>query len=267
MRDFGDINPAVYLLSRLGTASGLRDGVSVALSGQWSQEPAVAVGLSDMVTYDPSKNATIYLESGVEKTEYAGNGVYKVRAYATAATSGGQSTWGVNERIPASGFYSWDYNSPASPPITYTFGWFGTMPNIKTIIFSLEIQSARKDAREWYGCGSIANIYVDYIDQASGTMKSLGVRTVTFSLNSHPLVNEIYQLYNIKATLNSLASNVRVRVVISNSAESFGGMNWGLGGYNANEYVRFLGGVVQKDPAAGSVTTYSGNVFALAVGR
>lgn len=267
MRDFGDAAPDVYLLSRLGTASGLKDGVSVALSGQWSREPAVAVGISDMVTYDPSKSATVYLESGVKSIAHEGNGVYKVQARATTTTSGGQSTWGVNERIPASGYNSWNFDSPASTPITYTFGWFGTTANIRSLVFSLEMCSARKGGAKWYANGSVANVYVDYIEQASGTQKTLPVRTITFYKSGAPYIGNTYAFHNIAATLPALASNVRVRVVIANSGETWSADLWGLGGYNAKEYVRFFGGALYKDPAAESTTVYAGSVFALAVGR
>lgn len=89
-RDFGDATPSVTLLSRLGSAAGLANDAAVALSGQWSREPTVAVGLTDIMTYSPAHNASQEIEAEITGLEYAAGGIYRVRAHGNLVTSGGQ---------------------------------------------------------------------------------------------------------------------------------------------------------------------------------
>ena len=276
MRDYGDVTPYVYLLSRLGAASGLTNNVAKPLSGVWSQEPVVASGLTDMRTYDPAYEASQEIETDVTGLTYQTGGVYKVAAYARLVTSGGQYTWVADEFLPkptdpyyyvdstGQAYNRWEY-TVTPPTMTYTFDWHGTVEDIEYVSARLYVHSLRNNPNvEHYIYASHVQVYFDYINQATGAQVSQLADTHTLWEGEAWIDKGCYiYLYNVK--LNSLASNIRVRVVISNgdshfySAVTTQTASW--------EYVRFTGGALFKSSSAGRATIYNGAMSALAVGR
>ena len=264
MRDFGDVQPVVFLLSRLGTASGLTNNVAKPLSGVWSEEPTVAIGLSDIVTYDPSQGGSLFISSNVSGVTYSGGGVYSVKTSAQTVTSGGQYVWGAAQAIPASGSYTWDVTGSASPAQEYAFDWYGVTEDIQSISFIVDITTVRS-AGNYRGCNSIANIYIDYIDQSTGNTVTQGVYTVI--IESYPWMiggDGRYTYHSGIIELGNLASNVRVRVVMSNDSSSYIVKTWWGG---CRERVVFKGLMLYKSADGSETVAYNGSVFALAIGR
>ena len=125
-------------------------------------------------------------------------------------TSGGQYVWGVNDTIPAgSAFNSWHY-SVTVPAQTYTFGWYGSGADMESVSLKFAVDSCRNVPYENAYFVSIADIYIDYIEQSTGAQKSQLARTVNLS----GVYMEQIMIHNIR--LGSLASNVRTRVVMRN---------------------------------------------------
>ncbi len=275
-RDFGDVQPSVYLLSRLGTASGLTNNVPKPLSGVWSREPVVASGLTDMRTYDPAYEASQEIETDVTGLTYQTGGVYNVAAYARLVTSGGQYTWVADEFLPASdspyyhvdgtgqAYNRWDY-TVTPPSVTYTFEWFGAVQDVEYASARLYVHSIRNNpGAAHYLYASHTEIYFDYINQATGAQVSQLVGTYDFIAGEAWIIGGYYiYLYNVH--LNALASNVRVRVVISNGVSHF--YDSTIAQTVSWEYVRFAGGALFKSADAGRATIYNGQMSALAVGR
>lgn len=263
-RDFGDVQPYVYLLSRLGTASGLTNNESKALSGVWSQEPVVAIGLSDIVTYDPSYGASLFISSNVAGVTYVGGGVYSIKAMAETTVSGGQYVWGVTQTIPASGAYTWSVTGSGSPTQEYVFDWHGAVKDIQSISFIVDISTVRS-AGNYRGCNSIANIYIDYIEQSTGNIITQGVYTVV--IESYPYMiggDGLYTYHSGIIELGNLASDVRIRVVMSNDGSSYIVKTWWG---ECRERVSFRGLMLYKATDVGESVIYNGSVFALAIGR
>lgn len=256
-RDFGDATPSVTLLSRLGSAAGLANDAAVALSGQWSREPTVAVGLTDIMTYSPGYNASQEIEAEITGLEYAAGGIYRVRAHGNLVTSGGQYIWGVNETIPAGDAYnSWHYS--VNPPAqTYTFSWYGAGSDMESLSVKLGVWSERDAPPDYTKYISVADVYIDYIEQSSGVQRSQLARTVELSgiYMEQVLLNDI--------RLNSLASNVRVRVVMRNGAMVSSSFYQG----DSVEKLWFYGGAIYKSPGTARIKIYGGTLHALAVGR
>lgn len=264
MRDFGDVQPVVFLLSRLGTASGLTNNTAKPLSGQWSEEPTVAIGLSDIVTYDPSQGASLFISSNVSGVTYSGEGVYSVKASAKTTASGGQYVWGTTQAIPASGAYTWSVTGSASPAQEYAFDWYGATEDIQSISFIVDITTVRS-AGNYRGCNSMANIYIDYIDQSTGNIVTQGVYTVI--IESYPWMiggDGRYTYHSGIIELGNLASNVRVRVVMSNDSSSYIVTTWWG---ECRERVVFKGLMLYKSADESETVVYNGSVFALAIGR
>ena len=272
-RDFGDVQPSVYLLSRLGTASGLTNNVAKALSGVWSERPVVATGLTDMRTYDPAYEASQEIETDITALTYQTGGVYNIAAYARLVTSGGQYAWVADEFLPTSdspyyenGYNHWHY-SVNPPTMTYIFDWYGTVQDVQYVSAKLYIHSTRNNPNV-YGMEYIpvAQIYFDYIDQDTGqTVNHLvGTYNVVASTNSDRTNGVYFYLYNVQ--LNNLASNVRVRVIMSNGNNTPIGVP-GVSHINSDERLRFAGGALFKSASAGRTTIYNGTIDALAVGR
>lgn len=256
-RDFGDATPSVTLLSRLGSAAGLANDAAVALSGQWSREPAVAVGLTDIMTYSPGYNASQEIEAEITGLEYATGGIYRVRAHGNLVTSGGQYIWGVNETIPAGDEHNrWHY-SVDPPAQTYTFNWYGTGADMESLSVKLGVYSARNAPPDYTRHISVVDVYIDYIEQSSGVQRSQLARTVELSGSG----TEQVLLNGVK--LNSLASNVRIRAVMRNggmvSSRDYQSDSW--------EKLWFYGGVIYKSPSTTRTKIYGGSLHALAVGR
>lgn len=276
MRDFGDVQPYVYLLSRLGTASGLTNNEPKALSGVWSQEPVVASGLTDMRTYDPAYEASQEIETDVTGLIYQTGGVYKVAAYARLVTSGGQYTWVADEFLPkptdpyyyvdstGQAYNRWEY-TVTPPTMTYTFSWFGAVQDVEYVSARLYVHSIRNNpGAAHYLYASHTQIYFDYINQSTGAQVSQLVGTYDF-MAGEAWIGGGYYIYLYNIHLNALASNVRVRVVISNGVSHF--YNSTISQTTSWEYVRFAGGALFKSAEAGRSTIYNGQMLALAVGR
>ncbi len=275
-RDFGDVQPTVYLLSRLGTASGLTNNAAVALSGVWSRQPTVAVGLTDMRTYDPSYSASQEIEADITGLTYQSGGVYKAAAYASLVTSGGQYTWIADEYLPTSGssyyyvdsagvaYNRWDY-TVTPPSVTYTFGWYGTVEDAEYVTATIYIHSIRNNpSASYYIYGSLAKIYIDYINQSTGSTANQLAGTYEFE-SGEAWVSGGYCVYLHNVQLGALASNVRIRVVMSNGTSHYYSSQ--IANTVSYEYVRFTGGILVKSSDAGRETIYSGTMSALAVGR
>lgn len=275
-RDFGDVQPYVYLLSRLGTASGLTNNVAKPLSGVWSQGPVVASGLTDMRTYDPAYEASQEIETDITALTRQTGGVYNVAAYARLVTSGGQYTWVADEFLPkptdpyyyvdstGQAYNRWEY-TVTPPTMTYTFSWFGAVQDVAYVSVRLYVHSIRNNpGAAHYLYASHTQIYFDYINQSTGAQVSQLVGTYDFMVGEAWIDGGYYiYLYNIH--LNALASNVRVRVVISNGVSHF--YNSTISQTTSWEYVRFAGGALFKSDEAGRATIYDGQMSALAVGR
>lgn len=276
MRDFGDAQPYCFLLSRLGTASGLTNNVAQPLSGVWSERPVVASGLTDMRTYDPSYEASQEIETEITGLSYQTGGVYNVAAYARLVTSGGQYTWVANEFLPdsSSAYYyvdstgqaynRWEY-TVAPPTMTYTFSWHGAVQDVQYVSARIYVHSIRNDpTTSYYLYTSQTQIYFDYINQSTGATVNQLVDTYYFQAGQAWISGGFYLYFN-NIQLGALASNVRVRVVISNGTSHLWGntfthtVSW--------EYVRFTGGALFKSDSAGHTTIYNGTIDALAVGR
>lgn len=275
-RDFGDVQPSVYLLSRLGTASGLTNNVPKALSGVWSEPPVVATGLTDMRTYDPAYEASQEIETDVTGLTYQTGGVYKVAAYARLVTSGGQYTWVADEFLPkptdpyyyvdstGQAYNRWEY-TVTPPTMTYTFSWFGAVQDVAYVSVRLYVHSIRNNpGAAHYLYASHTQIYFDYINQSTGAQVSQLVGTYDF-MAGEAWIDGGYYIYLYNIHLNALASNVRVRVVISNGVSHF--YNSTISQTTSWEYVRFAGGALFKSDEAGRATIYDGQMSALAVGR
>ncbi len=256
-RDYGDANPAVTLLSRLGSAAGLANDAPVALSGKWSRQPVVAVGLTDIMTYSPGYNASQEIEAEITGLEYAAGGIYRVRAHGNLVTSGGQYVWGVNETVPAgSAHNSWPY-SVVPPQQTYTFGWYGSGADMESVSIRLCAWSERNAPADYTEYISVADVYIDYIEQSTGSQKAQLARTINLS----GVYMEQILLNDIK--LNSLASNVRVRVVMRNGGVKASASYQG----DSLEKLWFYGGVIYKSSGTARQTIYNGTLHAIAAGR
>ena len=259
-RDYGDANPAVTLLSRLGSAAGLANDAPVALSGKWSRQPVVAVGLTDIMTYSPGYNASQEIEAEITGLVYETGGTYKVKAHGNLVTSGGQYVWGVRETIPPgesnANHYTWHY-SVVPPEQTYTFGWFGAGSDMESLSVKFAVWSLRNVP---YGNAEylpVADIYIDYIEQSTGIQRSQLARTVTLNgiYMEQILVNDI--------RLQTLASNVRARVVMRNGPIGI------HHDYQSDslEKLWFYGGIIYKSPGTARQTIYGGTLHAIAAGR
>lgn len=276
MRDFGDVQPAVYLLSRLGTASGLTNNVVKALSGVWSEPPVVATGLTDMRTYDPAYEASQEIETDVTGLTYQTGGVYRVTAYARLVTSGGQYTWVADEILEPSEYWTdslghrqpgWHY-SVEPPTKTYTFSWYGTVQDVQYVTARLYLSSVRNNphaARYWYT--AVFQIYFDYINQSTGATVSQLV--ATHSMQAPTVGSSVAEyLYLSRVQLSALASNVRVRVVVSNGSSFLLYPNSpSITHSSSNDWLRFAGGALFKSDSTEHATIYNGTIDALAVGR
>ena len=273
MRDFGDVQPAVYLLSRLGTASGLTNSVAKALSGVWSERPVVATGLTDMRTYDPSHEASQEIETDVTGLTYQTGGVYKVAAYARLVTSGGQYTWVADEILEPEEYWTdslghkhtgWHY-SVEPPTKTCTFDWFGACQDVQYVTARLYLSSVRNNpyaAHYWYT--AVFQIYFDYINQSTGTTVSQLAATHSIQASLVGSSSAEY-LYLHQVQLNALASNVRVRVVVNNGASYYGSSVSSHS--SSSDWLRFAGGALFKSDSTEHATIYNGTIDALAVGR
>ena len=275
-RDFGDVQPAVYLLSRLGTASGLTNNVVKALSGVWSEPPVVATGLTDMRTYDPAYEASQEIETDVTGLTYQTGGVYKVAAYARLVTSGGQYTWVADEILEPSEYWTdslghrhpgWHY-SVEPPTKTYTFSWYGTVQDVQYVTARLYLSSVRNNphaARYWYT--AVFQIYFDYINQSTGA--TVNQLVATHSMQAPTCGSSVAEyLYLSRVQLSALASNVRVRVVVSNGSSFLLYPNSpSITHSDSSDWLRFAGGALFKSDEAGRATIYDGQMSALAVGR
>lgn len=275
-RDFGDVQPAVYLLSRLGTASGLTNNVVKALSGVWSEPPVVATGLTDMRTYDPAYEASQEIETDVTGLTYQTGGVYKVAAYARLVTSGGQYTWVADEILEPSEYWTdslghrhpgWHY-SVEPPTKTYTFSWYGTVQDVQYVTARLYLSSVRNNphaARYWYT--AVFQIYFDYINQSTGA--TVNQLVATHSMQASTCGSSVAEyLYLSRVQLSALASNVRVRVVVSNGSSFLLYPNSpSITHSDSSDWLRFAGGALFKSDEAGRATIYDGQMSALAVGR
>lgn len=275
-RDFGDVQPSVYLLSRLGTASGLTNNVVKALSGVWSEPPVVATGLTDMRTYDPSYEASQEIETDVTGLTYQTGGVYKVAAYARLVTSGGQYTWAADEILEPSEYWTdslghrqpgWHY-SVEPPTKTYTFSWYGTVQDVQYVTARLYLSSVRNNphaARYWYT--AVFQIYFDYINQSTGA--TVNQLVATHSMQAPTSGSSVAEyLYLSRVQLGALASNVRVRVVVSNGSSFLLYPNSpSITHSSSSDWLRFAGGALFKSDSTEHTTIYNGTIDALAVGR
>lgn len=259
-RDYGDANPAVTLLSRLGSAAGLANDAPVALSGKWSRQPVVAVGLTDIMTYSPGYNASQEIEAEITGLAYETGGTYKVKAHGNLVTSGGQYVWGVRETIPPgesnANHYTWHY-SVVPPEQTYTFGWYGSGADMESVSVRLDAWSKRNAPADYTEYISVADVYIDYIEQSTGSQKAQLARTINLS----GVYMEQILLNDIK--LNSLASNVRVRVVMRNGGVKASAYYQG----DSLEKLWFYGGVIYKSSGTARQTIYNGTLHAIAAGR
>lgn len=275
-RDFGDVQPAVYLLSRLGTASGLTNNVVKALSGVWSEPPVVATGLTDMRTYDPAYEASQEIETDVTGLTYQTGGVYKVAAYARLVTSGGQYTWVADEILEPSEYWTdslghrnpgWHY-SVEPPTKTYTFSWYGTVQDVQHVTARLYLSSVRNNphaARYWYT--AVFQIYFDYINQSTGA--TVNQLVATHSMQAPTCGSSVAEyLYLSRVQLSALASNVRVRVVVSNGSSFLLYPNSpSITHSDSSDWLRFAGGALFKSDSTEHATIYNGTIDALTVGR
>lgn len=259
MRDFGDAQAYTFLLSRIGTASGLKNNNSVALSGVWSKKPVVAVGFSDIATYSPTQAADQEISAAVMGTDYAGAGVYNVRAAARLIASGGVFTWNLQQKIPADRlWYVWSYHI-TPPSMEYAFDWFyAGQPIIKSVTFGLSGYSSRNcnDVAPGYKYTPLASIYIDYVNSSGATISKY--------LEQVSIGTEQWSLYRAKVDIGGVASQVRIRAVMSNGPLRPYGTS-AIGG-DSVETVTFSGGAVYKSDAE-VVTIYEGTLNALAVGR
>lgn len=275
-RDFGDVQPSVYLLSRLGTASGLTNNVVKALSGVWSEPPVVATGLTDMRTYAPAYEASQEIETDVTGLTYQTGGVYKVAAYARLVTSGGQYTWVADEILEPSEYWTdslghrnpgWHY-SVEPPTKTYTFSWYGTVQDVQYVTARLYLSSVRNNphaARYWYT--AVFQIYFDYINQSTGA--TVNQLVATHSMQAPTCGSSVAEyLYLSRVQLSALASNVRVRVVVSNGSSFLLYPNSpSITHSDSSDWLRFAGGALFKSDSTEHATIYNGTIDALAVGR
>ena len=276
MRNFGDVQPYCYLLSRLGTASGLTNNVVKALSGVWSEPPVVATGLTDMRTYDPAYEASQEIETDVTGLTYQTGGVYNVAAYARLVTSGGQYTWVADEILEPTEYWTdslghkrtgWHY-SVEPPTKTYTFSWYGTVQDVQYVTARLYLSSVRNNpyaARYWYT--AVFQIYFDYINQSTGATVSQLV--ATYSIQAPTCGSSAAEyLYLSRVQLGALASNVRVRVVVSNgSSFLLYPDSPSITHSDSSDWLRFAGGALFKSDSTEHATIYNGTIDALAVGR
>lgn len=276
MRDFGDVQPYCYLLSRLGTASGLTNNVAKPLSGVWSQGPVVASGLTDMRTYDPAYEASQEIETDITALTYQTGGVYNIAAYARLVTSGGQYTWVADEILEPSEYWTdslghrnpgWHY-SVEPPTKTYTFSWYGTVQDVQYVTARLYLSSVRNNpnaARYWYT--AVFQIYFDYINQSTGATVSQLV--ATHSMRASTVGSSVAEyLYLYRVQLSALASNVRVRVVVSNGNSFLLYPNSpSITHSSSGDWLRFAGGALFRSDSAERETIYNGTIDALAVGR
>lgn len=276
MRDFGDVQPYCYLLSRLGTASELTNSVAKALSGVWSERPVVATGLTDIRTYDPAYEASQEIETDVTELTYQTGGVYNVAAYARLVTSGGQYTWVADEILEPTEYWTdslghkrtgWHY-SVEPPTKTYTFSWHGTVQDVQYVTARLYLSSVRNNpyaARYWYT--AVFQIYFDYINQSTGATVSQLV--ATYSIQAPTCGSSVAEyLYLSRVQLGALASNVRVRVVVSNgSSFLLYPDSPSITHSDSSDWLRFAGGALFRSDSAEHATIYNGTIDALAVGR
>ena len=217
-----------------------------------------------MRTYDPAYEASQEIETDVTGLTYQTGGVYNVAAYARLVTSGGQYAWVANQQIPSSGYYEWEWEV-TPPTMTYTFGWFGAVQDVEYVSARIYVHSLRNNpGAAHYLYASHTQIYFDYINQETGAQSSKLAGTYDF-MSGEAWIEGGYYIYLYNVQLDSLASNVRVRVVISNGVSHF--YNSTISQTTSWEYVRFAGGALFKSEEAGRETIYNGQMSALAVGR
>lgn len=128
---------------------------------------------------------------------------------------------------------------------------------MESLSVKLGVWSERDAPPDYTKYISVADVYIDYIEQSSGVQRSQLARTVELSgiYMEQVLLNDI--------RLNSLASNVRVRVVMRNGAMVSSSFYQG----DSVEKLWFYGGAIYKSPGTARIKIYGGTLHALAVGR
>lgn len=253
-RDYGGSNPYVFLLCRLGSASGISNGTAKALSGQWSKPPVAAVGLTSMGTYDPAYlTQDQEINAEIDSVDHAGSGVYNITATARLVTYGGMYVWNANESWK--GMVRTHWTQAISDSVYTSAIFYGS--DIAVVSFDINLWSYQSAPAEYTQYERKATVYIRYLNSA-GTWVEQSIRSTT---------EEIYGWIqmSIRASLGSVASQVQVKVVFTTLGTTADPTYHSYANWDA---VQFKGGICYRsDGAASRVTLYSGTLQAIAVGR
>lgn len=96
-RGFDTEEMYLFYLTRIGFVNGVTQSSPRTLPGYWTRTPSVAVGFSDMATYNPYYKAqTQVVSASLLSANYQSDGTCVVTPKATLSLLGGTNTWWCN---------------------------------------------------------------------------------------------------------------------------------------------------------------------------
>ena len=265
-RDFGDVQPSVYLLSRLGTVNGgLTNGASGSLSGIWSMEPIAAAGFSEFATYDPAYNeASQEIIASVDSVSYSGGGVYAVSATAGLYTYGGAHAWSITQRS------YWPRNyTDALPDNVYTSPEI-LLPNIKRVTMVFDNIRSKQTRPGSVDDNAVFDLYHRRIEiYVLGKNASTGLYTeyLVKTLGPYDIYSDLYYYASVSYTFSTPVSGVKAKIkFVTDLVTPY--HRWYSRWVNCYEEVTFLGGTIYQDESSGSGKyVYGGKIEVLGIGR
>lgn len=265
-RDFGDVQPSVYLLSRLGTVNGgLTNGASGSLSGIWSMEPIAAAGFSEFATYDPAYNeASQEIIASVDSVSYSGGGVYAVSATAGLYTYGGAHAWSITQRS------YWPRNyTDALPDNVYTSPEI-LLPNIKRVTMVFDNIRSKQTRPGSVDDNAVFDLHHRRIEiYVLGKNASTGLYTeyLVKTLGPYDIYSDLYYYASVSYTFSTPVSGVKAKIkFVTDLVTPY--HRWYSRWVNCYEEVTFLGGTIYQDESSGSGKyVYGGKIEVLGIGR
>ena len=265
-RDFGDMQPSVYLLSRLGTVNGgLTNGASGSLSGIWSMEPIAAAGFSEFATYDPAYNeASQEIIASVDSVSYSGGGVYAVSATAGLYTYGGAHAWSITQRS------YWPRNyTDALPDNVYTSPEI-LLPNIKRVTMVFDNIRSKQTRPGSVDDNAVFDLHHRRIEiYVLGKNASTGLYTeyLVKTLGPYDIYSDLYYYASVSYTFSTPVSGVKAKIkFVTDLVTPY--HRWYSRWVNCYEEVTFLGGTIYQDESSGSGKyVYGGKIEVLGIGR
>ena len=266
MRDFGDVQPYCYLLSRLGTVNGgLTNGASGSLSGIWSMEPIAAAGFSEFATYDPAYNeASQEIIASVDSVSYSGGGVYAVSATAGLYTYGGAPAWSITQR----NYWPRNYTD-ALPDNVYTSPEI-LLPNIKRVTMVFDNIRSKQTRPGSVDDNAVFDLHHRRIEiYVLGKNASTGLYTeyLVKTLGPYDIYSDLYYYASVSYTFSTPVSGVKAKIkFVTDLVTPY--HRWYSRWVNCYEEVTFLGGTIYQDESSGSGKyVYGGKIEVLGIGR